>query len=143
MRDLSAALPRDRTAPRTARALVREKLANRLSPPQLHDLQLAISELVANAVVHGEGTIQLRLQLDGDRIRGDVVDGGHGFEHELRKRGADDFDGRGLLLVSALSDRWGVHEGTTHVWFEMSLGGGARKAQKPRLGTQARPPELG
>ena len=27
--------------------------------------------------------------------------------------------GWGLHLVQTLSDRWGVHEGSTHVWFEI------------------------
>ena len=84
-----------------------------------------VSELVNNAVVHGEGDIVVKLQVDGDVLRGEVIDDGGGFEHEVRARGARDISGRGLLIVEALTSGWGIHEGTTHVWFEMPLVGPA------------------
>jgi hypothetical protein len=40
--------------------------------------------------------------------------------------------GWGLSIVDALASRWGVHEGTTHVWFELERPG-------PRLGSGGRP----
>ena len=36
-----------------------------------------------------------------------------------RDRPATDVGGWGLHLVQTLSKRWGVHEGSTHVWFEI------------------------
>jgi hypothetical protein len=36
-----------------------------------------------------------------------------------RDRPATDVGGWGLHLVQTLSERWGVHEGSTHVWFEI------------------------
>ena len=36
-----------------------------------------------------------------------------------RDRPATDVGGWGLHLVQTLSNRWGVHEGSTHVWFEI------------------------
>ena len=62
---------------------------------------------------------RLRLQVDAGAVRGEVVDAGSGFEHELREAGRSATSGRGLLIVDRLTTRWGVYEGTTHVWFEM------------------------
>ena len=90
-----------------------------LQPPVLDDLQLVVTELVTNAVIHGQGTIRLRLRLDAGDVRGDVIDEGGGFEHELREASPYAESGRGLLIVDRLSTRWGVHECSSHVWFEM------------------------
>jgi len=96
-------------------------------------LRLVVSELVTNAVRHGEGAIELRLWRDGTTVRGEVVDEGGGFEHEVRTEGWDDVGGRGLGIVERMTRRWGIREGTTHVWFELELSG-------PRLGTESKPP---
>ena len=74
-------------------------------------------------------------------LRGEVVDEGAGFEREVRERGAQEIGGRGLLLVEALSSRWGIHEGTTHVWFELTAETSAEPAE-PQLGEAERPTEL-
>ncbi len=76
---------------------------------------MVISELVTNALEHGRGQVVFRLQLDEGIVRGEVIDQGSGFEYEIRARGPEDLRGRGLFLVAALTNRWGVHEGTTHV----------------------------
>jgi len=139
---LTLELPRDLSAPGLARRHVRDLFAARLDPEQLGDLVLATTELVTNAVVHGEGSIRLELRDDGDHVRGEVIDEGTGFEHEIRERGVRDLDGRGLLLVAELAQRWGVHEGTTHVWFELDLRGEQPGVARPRLGAAQRPSEL-
>jgi hypothetical protein len=61
----------------------------------------------------------VKLQLDGDVLRGAVIDDGGGSEHQVRARGPRDLSGRGLAIVEALTSRSGIREGTTHVWFEM------------------------
>jgi hypothetical protein len=38
--------------------------------------------------------IVLRLQLDGETVRGEVIDQSGGFEHDVRLSGPDDFGGR-------------------------------------------------
>jgi hypothetical protein len=104
---------------------------------------LVVSELVNNAVLHGRGDIAVKLQLHGDVLRGEVIDEGGGFEHEVRTRGPLDISGRGLLIVDALTSRWGIHEGTTHVWFEMPVVGAApRGLTEPALGPDERPDGL-
>jgi len=71
-----------------------------------------------------------------------VIDQGGGFEHEIRARGPEDLRGRGLFLVAALTNRWGVHEGTTHVWFEFTAGTDASGQARPLLGHDERPEAL-
>ena len=109
--DLALNLPPDTSAPRVARAAAKRHLAGKVSPERLSELSVVISELVSNALVHGRGQVVLRLQLDEGIVRGEVIDQGGGFEHEVRARGPEDVRGRGLFLVDALTNRWGIHEG--------------------------------
>ena len=139
---VTVGLPRDAGAAAVARRHVRQVLGAQLAPERLDALLLTTTELVTNAVVHGDGDIQLRLGFDGDRVRGEVIDHGSGFEHEIRERGADDVDGRGLMLVAALTDAWGVHEGTTHVWFELDLRDPDSRMAEPKVGAAERPRQL-
>jgi anti-sigma regulatory factor (Ser/Thr protein kinase) len=104
-----------------------------MEPDELHQAKLLASELLTNAVLHGEGKIVLRAHLDEDRLLVEVIDEGHGFEHAVRKGDFADLSGRGLWIVDAESSRWGIHEGTTHVWFEL-------ERQGPRLGAKNKPP---
>jgi hypothetical protein len=53
----------------------------------------------------------------------------------------EDVGGRGLRIVGSLAERWGVHEGTSHVWFELSPSGDAEPVD-PRLGVEERPQQL-
>ena len=120
--NIDLALPRDPSAAADARRELRRRFAGTLHQDVLEALSLVVSELVTNAVMHGQGAIRFRLQLASGDLRGDVIDDGDGFEHELRAAGPDATSGRGLLIVDRLTNRWGVHEGTTHVWFEMLTG---------------------
>ncbi|MFA1550560.1 ATP-binding protein [Actinomadura chokoriensis] len=85
------------------------------------DVQLITSELGTNAVTHGAGErMMLLLTGDGERVRVEVTDGGGG-DPGLREPGFDDEGGRGLLIVSAVAERWGVERGEaeTRVWAEV------------------------
>lgn len=115
-----------------ARRLLARWLGAELESDELHKAKLLASELVTNAVLHGKGTITFRANLDDDRALVEVIDEGTGFEHEIRRREFDELHGRGLAIVDSESSRWGVHEGTTHVWFEL-------ERQGPRIGTDAKP----
>jgi anti-sigma regulatory factor (Ser/Thr protein kinase) len=138
----SLALPRDPAASFLARQAVREHLADVVPAATLADVTLAVSELVTNAVLHGSGGIELRLAADGQSVKGEVIDEGEGFERQIRNDGGvDGVAGRGLLIVGQLAERWGVHEGTTHVWFEIPVTGEANAVEEPAL--DAEEPELG
>jgi anti-sigma regulatory factor (Ser/Thr protein kinase) len=137
--DLSISLQRDASAATVARRAAERLFAAALDRRRLGDLALVVSELVTNAVVHGRGAITLRLQRDGEIARGEVVDEGGGFARQIRERGPDDVGGRGLMIVESLSSRWGVYEGTTHVWFELDPGGTDLELTKPELGGSRRP----
>ena len=135
-------LPHDASAASTARRATEHRFAGALSSRRRGDVALVVSELVNNAVVHGEGDIVVKLQLDGEVLRGEVIDDGGGFEHAVRTRGPRDISGRGLLIVEALTSRWGIHEGTTHVWFEIEAERDASGRPNPRLGQDERPEAL-
>ncbi len=83
---------------------------------------LLTSELVTNALVHAEGDAVVTAKV-GDRLRVEVRDCAPG-RPEVRAASTDGTSGRGLMLVRALADAWGIRsEGFGKcVWFE--LGGG-------------------
>src|SRR5690349_9249390 len=140
--DIELDLPREASAVATAREALRGSLPDDIDPRSASDLVLLVSELVANAVEHGEGAIRVRLRSVDGNVVGEVVDQGRGFEREVREVGLDEVRGRGLLIVDALSSRWGVHEGTTHVWFELALGASPTSDSGPALGESERPSRL-
>jgi anti-sigma regulatory factor (Ser/Thr protein kinase) len=116
-------LDRGRTAPRLARGAL-ARFDHGLDARRREDAELLLSELVSNAVKHGEGpTVRVQLDRADDCFRAEVVDQGSGFAPLVRER-EDVYTpgGWGLPLVATLSDRWGAHEGSTHVWFELELG---------------------
>src|SRR3954454_16269960 len=117
----SQEIPRRPDAGTQARGLVRSRLADVVPPSTVEDFALAVSELVTNAFRHGEGTIELRVEVTDRSVKGEVVDDGGGFEYEMRAHGFEELGGRGLQIVGELSERWGIHEGTTHVWFEVPI----------------------
>jgi anti-sigma regulatory factor (Ser/Thr protein kinase) len=122
-----AELARNVHAPRTARQRIREWFGTGLQEEELETALLLVSELVTNAVRHGEGGVTLKGDLDEDRLLVEVIDQGGGLERSIRERDFEGVEGWGLRLVDAAASRWGVHEGTTHVWFELERSG-------PRLG---------
>jgi anti-sigma regulatory factor (Ser/Thr protein kinase) len=140
--ELSAEVPRDRSAPMRARDLLRARFAAELGPSELKDAEVVVSELVSNALLHGDGAIRLRLDYEDGVLRGEVIDDGPGFEAEVRERGARDFGGRGLWLVAKLARRWGVHDGSSHVWFELARPSAPEIPRSPELGPQRRPEQL-
>lgn len=115
-------LPRDVFAPRRARHAVASICAEH-DTPLTRDGRLLVSEVVSNSVQHGEGdTVRLVLDVDHrGRLRCEVIDAGNGFVPVARARDRTESGGWGLELVERLSERWGVREGSTHVWFELSL----------------------
>ncbi len=113
-------IPRDPGAPSAARRAI-EALSDRIAPDVVPDVKLLVSELITNSVKYGgRGAISLRVEADEPRrLRVEVVDQGAGFVPVARDRPKTEVGGWGLHLVQTLSKRWGVYEGSTHVWFEI------------------------
>jgi two-component sensor histidine kinase len=106
-------------AERRARDELGHHLRDRVDGGLLLDLQLIISELVTNSLRYGPGgpiEVEIAVTEDGS-ITGEVEDHGRG-EVAMREI-ADESGGFGLRIVDALANRWGVYEGSTHVWFEL------------------------
>ncbi|MGJ3559500.1 ATP-binding protein [Streptomyces sp. INA 01156] len=137
-----AALSGGSLAPGTARALVRSALADwteRALPGAEHlttragdDATLIASELVTNAVVHAGTEVRLtcRLEEESGALVVEVTDrhpsrAPHGGEPEAPPYESPEH-GRGLRLVAALSEAWGItyRPGTKTVWARIPVGGG-------------------
>ncbi|MFJ8540797.1 ATP-binding protein [Streptomyces sp. NPDC093586] len=90
------------------------------------EAQLCVSELVANVITHvGAGTpTTLAVQLNGTSLRIEVHDPD---TRALPTLVAADFEsegGRGMALVGAVTDRWGVQLGADRkvTWCELATG---------------------
>lgn len=110
-----------------ARGFVRDNLRG-VDEQALEHVLLTASELVTNALKHGRGAIELRLQRLVDRVRLEVIDEGAGATPAIREVEADGSGGWGLRIVDEVALRWGAFEGTTHVWAELGLGPGGGRA---------------
>jgi anti-sigma regulatory factor (Ser/Thr protein kinase) len=109
-------------APAEARAAL-EALRTALPAETHDDLRLVVSELVTNSVLHGPGSpIRLRLAIeDNGNVRGEIEDeGGRSFDRGRAVIPINGDGGYGLHIVDALTQRWGVYEGSSHVWFEIA-----------------------
>ena len=124
--ELDVTLKPDLSAPERARNSI-DDVSDRLSDDVLDDVKLLVNELITNSVKFaGKGKIELRLAASDDAVRVEVHDQGPGFAPNRSSPSLSDTSGRGLFLVDALSDRWGVTlDGTTCVWFEIDAEGAA------------------
>ncbi|MDH2425230.1 ATP-binding protein [Sphaerisporangium sp. TRM90804] len=117
-------LPADPSVTAACRAVVRDTLAEWGLRELTDDMLLVVTELLANALLHGGPPIHLVLGVDGDTLTGSVTDRGPGWPR-LRAAGTELEHGRGLRIVEALTDRWGVApvppgEGK-RIWFAYAL----------------------
>jgi anti-sigma regulatory factor (Ser/Thr protein kinase) len=85
---------------------------------ELDDLELLVSELVTNAVVHAIGDVEFTICVGADRVRVEVGDAN---QNPPTLRSPDGASGRGLHLIDAVASRWGVvgRDGGKTVWFEI------------------------
>ena len=113
-------LPVDELAARRARRMVADLLAawHLDDPALLDDAQLAVSELVTNAYLHGASGIALELEQQGDAIVLAVRDGSAVVPRpRVAEPGAE--NGRGLAILAAVTEDWGVEQeqgGGKRVW---------------------------
>jgi anti-sigma regulatory factor (Ser/Thr protein kinase) len=133
IRRSAVSLHRTPTAPRAARRYL-EHVVDR--PESVVSLaNLLVTELVTNSVRHagasGHDHIEVRVDIDDERLRVEVRDEGAGSAGALEppRRSTLGFappeGGFGLLFVDSLADRWGSERGPggTTVWFELDQRG--------------------
>jgi anti-sigma regulatory factor (Ser/Thr protein kinase) len=104
-----------------ARAFVTQNLRHQRCPADLvEDVQLVVSELATNALVHGEAGFAVKLRVGNDVVVVEIEDGSH--RGPVMRAPADlDTNGRGVAIVEALSNKWGVKRyagGGKAVWAE-------------------------
>ena len=122
---VEANVPGGPDAASRARRLVRDQLTGRVPKDVLSDLDLLVTELVANGVRHAganPGT-ELHVRFEGlpRALLVEVANPDH-VGGVVGKRTPDLLGGGGLGLhiVERLASRWGVRQGAgTVVWFEL------------------------
>ncbi|MGV9243127.1 ATP-binding protein [Streptomyces sp. NPDC003710] len=96
---------------------------------------LVVAELAANAITHGRvpgRDFRLTLYVVGDTLRIEVTDARGDRLPAPQHPAGDAESGRGLVVVEAVADRWGVASGPypcKTVWAELSAGGGTHAGQ--------------
>ena len=123
-------VPHHARGARQARHRLTAALTGSIPPALLADVISVAAELIANAVRHAEplpgGVVRLAWRLrtsEGKRlIEVRVTDGGAPQLPRPRSASGDEADGRGLTIVEALADRWGVDKDGLgqSVWAELS-----------------------
>ncbi|MFF2406792.1 ATP-binding protein [Streptomyces sp. NPDC058092] len=103
---------RERRSVPAAREFVRGAVTDWGFGARLDDVLLCVSELSTNALVHGVPPgrgyrVRLLLREEGKLLRVEVHDSGDG---RPGVREPDGESGRGLVIVAALADLWGVGE---------------------------------
>ncbi|MEU4490671.1 ATP-binding protein [Streptomyces purpurascens] len=109
-------------AARHIRRIVRSFLEEWRTPELSDAVELGVTELLANVVRHVPDrrcTLLLLRQPHGVRV--EVSDGSDRLPVPPPRQDPDAENGRGLLLLDAMADKWGVsvwREGGKTVWFE-------------------------
>jgi DNA-binding NarL/FixJ family response regulator len=125
-RRLTSELAADRRSARSARELVRE-LLEPADQELLALVELLVTELVTNAVVHASSAPRVQLLVSPLLVRVEVFD----RVPELPRQRVPDVEGpggRGLLVLERMATRWGAEpvEGGKVVWFEVDRAAFAR-----------------
>jgi anti-sigma regulatory factor (Ser/Thr protein kinase) len=130
-------LPRSPSSVAKARRFIAaQAVAWSFPEPARDQLVLIGSELVTNAVLHARTELTLTLELRRDRVRISVSDHSQA-PATLRHYRTDALTGRGLGVVAALSDNWGISAAADGkvVWAELAAHGDHDPASP-------RPPDL-
>ena len=116
---LELTLPAEPGSVAEARTKVCDALEPYLANGASETLKLLVSEVVTNAVKHGDSAHPVELHAHWNaEVRIEVCDHGDGFTPAPRVGALDEPGGFGLYLVGQLADRWGVEtDGGTTVWF--------------------------
>ena len=88
------------------------------------DAQLVVSELVTNALMHGDGSLVLRASITGETVQISVTDSGDELP-EVLPLDPTRIGGLGLIVVDRIASEWGVSPfpGGKTVWAALTLSG--------------------
>ncbi len=111
-------LPVSHLSPGMAREFLKSATCSVHHSELVDDALLLTSELVTNSVLHGGPPLVVAVDCDGERLQVKVRDGSR-ESPEPRVADRGDESGRGLALVAAVSDDWGVdqEDDGKYVWF--------------------------
>ena len=131
-------LPGHVSAAGAARRFVRDALSEAdLRGEVVSDVELLVSELVTNAVIHARSASRVTLDYEGSRVRVTVADESPA-RPELLEHRADSITGRGLFLVDQIAHRWGIdtdrEPAGKRVWFELDTTPATSAARRSRTG---------
>ncbi|MGW0822119.1 ATP-binding protein [Streptomyces sp. NPDC002845] len=125
IRNFTVRLSSTRLGARLARLLATEQL--RIWGLPLEPAGHIVAEFASNAATHGRvpgRDFQLTLYVVGATLRIEVTDTRGDRLPHVQRPAPDAESGRGLVLVDALADRWGVAEGLPPrktIWAELDL----------------------
>lgn len=120
-RSSSVTLEADRMAPRSARRFVNDVLADAGYGDVLDVVELLVTEVVTNAVLHARTQAEVVARLLPDAVRVEVIDRDDSFPVR-RRPSRDQPGGRGFDLVERMSRSWGIDmlEVGKRTWFEVA-----------------------
>lgn len=116
-------LPCDVASAGAARRLVVQRCRGAgVGEEELETLELLVSEVVTNAVLHGRSDVHLELAVHGRRV-GVRVGDDNSRRPRVQKNDAGALDGRGLAILDVVARRWGVDDAPVGkvVWFELDV----------------------
>jgi anti-sigma regulatory factor (Ser/Thr protein kinase) len=116
----SATFPAAPASARAARSFLRDVLPGEAEADLTDVILLLVTELVTNAVIHAGTSIHVQVEVHGEVVHVDVRDDAP--EPPVRRPASPEaLNGRGLLLLDKLADRWGFEPRPTGktVWFEV------------------------
>jgi DNA-binding NarL/FixJ family response regulator len=117
----TARLSPEAPSARQARRFVDETLRRWDCDDALDTVELLVSELVTNAVLHARSEVDVSVKLLPDRVRIEVADQS---PEGVQRRAAtsDQSSGRGISMVESLALAWGVttNRSGKAVWFEVA-----------------------
>ena len=114
-------LPSELSAVGEARHWVRDHCAGALDLDARQVLELLVSEVVANAVLHGRGLVRVAVGCEPGEVIV-AVDDDSPEPPQVKSVGLEATGGRGVALVAALSQAWGwqPHPPGKRVWFRLA-----------------------
>jgi anti-sigma regulatory factor (Ser/Thr protein kinase) len=120
-------LPPEAASASHAREFVRRQLAQECDADTRETVALVTTELVTNAVLHARTPLRVTIDVVAPVVRVTVEDAARGRPVVRRYEPLEATTGRGLALVEALAQSWGIESTADgkRVWCEIELAGAA------------------